>query len=303
MDRDIQALLSGVRHNGAEIGVDHWGPGGRDRGLVCVLTRSTGRSVAPDDFFVTSLANGAIRRANDGPHQQLDLVPIDLPTARDDLNWLVYLFAHECGHAFGLGDEYGEPETRKGGEFERFKGTDIVGSVVPEPSRPRHPAKGGRPNEIDARLAKWASWLRISHAAVVTGRPAPSGNELRLEVRAGANKFEVGQRVRLRQVLVRRNAEHLLDYHDPQRSGPLKVKARPGRHPPRARTRRGARGSRVPLAQIGTTVTAHVVAAPVIVYRPTRHPIPGYVKPTEVPVLSPLIATTSRRPTARSTEG
>ena len=31
-------------------------------------------------------------------------------------------------------------------------------------------------------------------------------------------------------------------------------------------------------------------AAPVIVYRPTRHPIPGHVEPTEVAVLSPLVA-------------
>ena len=42
-------------------------PTGRDRGLVCVLTRSSGRSSAPDDFFVASLGEGTRERASDGP--------------------------------------------------------------------------------------------------------------------------------------------------------------------------------------------------------------------------------------------
>ena len=44
------------------------------------------------------------------------------------------------------------------------------------------------------------------------------------------------------------------------------------------------------LADIGTTVMDDIDDAPVIVYRPTRHPIPGHVEPTEVAVLSPLVA-------------
>ncbi len=204
-----------------------------------MLTRSSGRSVAPDDFFVTSLANGERERASDGPEQQLDLVPIDLPKEGDDLNWLVFLFAHECGHTFGLGDEYGEGGAKKGERFERFEGTDSAWiESFPNLHARATLRKAGAPDEIDASLVKWASWLRVSHAAVVTALPAASGNELRLEVRAGADTFEVGERVRVRQRLLRRNADHLLDYRDPQRSGPLKVKARPGRHPPRPRTRR-----------------------------------------------------------------
>jgi hypothetical protein len=288
---DIQSLLSGLRHETTVIGADLWGVDGKDRGLVCVLTRSSGRSVAPDDFFVVSLANGKEERATDGPDQQLDLVPIDLPSEGDDLDWLVFLFAHECGHAFGLGDEYGERETKKGEVFERFEGTDTATiEAYPNLHARATLRKAGAPNEIDASLVKWASWLRISHAAVVTAQPTVSGTELRLEVRAGANRFEVGERMRVRQVLLRRNAEHLLEYHDPQRSGPLKVKARPDD------THLVLEADGVPaehesaLADIGTTVMNDVNAAPILVYRPSRHPIPGHVEPTEVAVLSPIVA-------------
>ena len=288
---EIQALLDGLRHNGAVIGSDHWGSVGRDRGLVCILTRSSGRSVAPDDYFVTSLANGKKERASDGPHQQLELVPIELPTEKDDLNWLVFLFAHECGHAFGLGDEYGEPETKKGEHFERFEGVDTA-AIEAYPNLQARPTlrKAGSPNEIDASLVKWASWLRISHAAVVTARPTVAGTELRLEVRAGATRFEIGERMRVRQMLLRRNAEHLLEYHEPLRSGPLKVKARPD-DTHLVLEPDGTPGEHESaLADIGTTVMDDIDDAPVIVYRPTRHPIPGHVEPTEVAVLSPLVA-------------
>ena len=292
---DIQALLDGLRHNGAVIGVDHWGSLGRDRGLVCVLTRSSGRSVAPDDFFVASLAKKKTReRAAHGPQRQLELVPIDLPKEGDDLNWLVFLFAHECGHAFGLGDEYGEPGAKKGGVFDRADETDTAEiEAFPNLHARETLRKAGAPNEIDASLVKWASWLRVSHAAVVTARPAASvtDNELRLEVRAGATRFGVGERVRVRQVLLRRNAEHLLEYRDPQRSGPLKVKARPPDDTHLVLEPDGAPGEHESaLADIGTTVMDDIDEAPVIVYRPTRHPIPGSVAPTEVAVLSPIVA-------------
>jgi hypothetical protein len=290
-DNDIQALLDGLRHNGNVIGPDHWGPDGQDRGLVCVLTRSSGRSLAPDDFFVAGLARNTKERANFGPHRQLNLVPIDLPKEGDDLDWLVLLFAHECGHAFGLGDEYGEKGTKKGEHFDQFEQTDTATiEAYPNLHARATLRKAGAPNEIDAALVKWASWLRISHAAVVTARPIVSANELRLEVRAGATRFGITDRVRIRQVLLRRNDEHLLEYHDPLRSGPLRVKARPddthlvlepdgepGEHESR-------------LADIGTTVMNDIDDAPIIVYRPTRHPIPGHVEPTEVAVLSPLVA-------------
>ncbi len=145
---DIQALLDGLRHNGAVIGVDHWGPAGRDRALVCVLTRSSGRSVAPDDFFAVrprTRYDGTKERAYHGPNRQLDLVPIELPKEDADLNWLVFLFAHECGHAFGLGDEYGERGAKKGGLFDRADDTDTAEHrSVPEPARAGHAAEGGR---------------------------------------------------------------------------------------------------------------------------------------------------------------
>ena len=288
---DIQSMLGGLRHGGAAIGAGLWGTAGKDRGLVCVLTRSSGRSVAPDDYFVTSLANGKKELATDGPDRQLDLVPIELPTEKDDLNWLVFLFAHECGHAFGLGDEYGESGAKKGEAFERFEGTDTATiEAYPNLQARATLRKAGSPDEIDATLVKWGSWLRISHAAVVTTQPTVAGTELRLEVRAGATRFEVGERMRVRQLLLRRNAEQLLEYRDPQRSGPLKVKARPDD------THLVLEADGVPaehesaLVDIGTTVMNDMNAAPIIVYRPTRHPIPGHVEPTEVAVLSPIVA-------------
>jgi hypothetical protein len=256
-----------------------------------VLTRSSGRSVAPDDYFVVSLANGKRELATNGPDRQLDLVPIELPSEGDDLDWLVFLFAHECGHAFGLGDEYGEAETKKGEVFERFEGTDTATiEAYPNLQARATLRKANAPDEIDASLVKWASWLRISHAAVVTAQPAVSGTELRLEVRAGATRFELGERMRVRQLLLQRNAEHVLEYRDPQRSGPLKVKARPD-DTHLVLEADGAPGEHESaLADIGTTVMSDINAAPIIVYRPTRHPIPGSVTPTEVAVLSPIVA-------------
>jgi hypothetical protein len=295
-NNDIHALLDGLRHNGTTIGLDHWGPTGRDRALVCVLTRSSGRSVASSDYFVASLAHGKTERASDAPHQQLELVPIELPKEGDDLNWLVYLFAHECGHAFGLGDEYGEGGIKKGDHFERFEEADATG-VEESPNlharatiRKVDPSDPDAANEIDASKIKWASWLRISHAAAVTTRPSVSGTELQLDVRSGALRFGDGERVRIRQVLLRRNAEHILEYNDPLRSGPLKVKRRPDDTHLVLEADGAPAIGETPLPHIGATVMTDVEAAPIIVYRPTRHPIPGSVQPTEVAVLSPLVA-------------
>ena len=138
-------------------------------------------------------------------------------------------------------------ETKKGERFERFEGTD----TAPIESYPNLHAratlrKAGAPDEIDASLVKWASWLRISHAAVVTARPrclrdraAARGTRA---ARHGSRSANACASVRCSCAAT---PNTLLEYLDPQRSGPLKVKARPGRHPPRPRTRRGARGTRV----------------------------------------------------------
>ena len=82
----------------------------------------------------------------------------------------------------------------------------------------------------------------------------------------------------------------MLEYRDPQRSGPLKVKARPDDTHLVLEADGAAAEHESALAAIGTTVMNDINAAPVIVYRPTRHPIPGHVTPTEVAVLSPLVA-------------
>jgi hypothetical protein len=149
--------------------------------------------------------------------------------------------------------------------------------------------KENAPNEIDAALVKWASWHRISEAAVLSDVPRTSSGELQLEVRAGATRFKEGERVRLRQLLLQRNDDHELVYSDPTRSGPLKVKTVPDDTHLVLEADGAPADGEAALADIGDTELNVFTNPPIIVYRPTRHPIPGFVEPTEVAVLSPLV--------------
>jgi hypothetical protein len=299
----IRDFLSGMRHDGATIGADLWGPNGKDRGLVCVLTRSSGRSVAQDDFFVVSVAHSETELVSDRPSGLVELLPIELPEPGDDLDWLVYLFAHECGHAFGLGDEYGESAPTRRRKFERASGDDTDG-IEQSPNLHAAVTLELGPGQIDATRIKWASWLRIADAAVVATAPMVAGSTATLEVRDGAAaRFAEGERVRVRQRLLHRNERHDLVYRAPVRSGPLKVKERPDSGHLVVESDGAPAEGETALADLGTIFATN---PHVIVYKPTRHPIPGHVEPTEVPVLSPLvrvhIATTDKPLNAKPDE-
>ena len=140
----------------------------------------------------------------------------------------------------------------------------------------------------------WSSGRRGCAFARGRRHRPPRGLRHRQRVAArgawGATRFGVGERVHVRQVLLRRNAEHSARVPRPATQRATKVKSLAGRHQPRPRTRRRNRRDESALADIGTTVMDDIDEAPVIVYRPTRHPIPGSVAPTEVAVLSPIVA-------------
>jgi hypothetical protein len=300
---DLRDFLGGMRLGGNQ--VPFWGEHGKDRALVCMLTRSSGRSVASDDFFVCSLAHRTFDSAELAGGTGMRVSPIELPDPQsEDLDWLTYLFAHECGHAFSLGDEYGESDIDKTSTFastqddeapfiERFPNLTAMATL-----------RVGTSQEIDAGRVKWGQWLRIADAGVLDGAPTVAGTRATVRIRDGqARRFAVDDHVRLRKRLCRRNADNELGYRAFITSGRLKVVGRPD-------TDTVVVEAEAPL-ELGEAVFAdfNVIFAAgegSFLFKPTRQKMPGNIDPVEVPVMSPLLTShlsTKDRPLNVSGDG
>lgn len=286
-ERDLRAFLGGLRHGADVIGANLWGEHGKDRALVCLLTRSTGRSVAMEDFFVCSLAHGARDDLEDARIGAVRISPFELPDAEvDDLDWLTNLFAHECGHAFGLGDEYGESDIDDKSPFASTQDSEAP-FIERFPNLAALATLRVGTNEIDASRVKWGHWLRITDAVEVVGAPAVAGTRATVEIRAGQpQKFAVGANVRLRKRLCRRNAEGELAYRAHVSSGRLRVAERPDATHVVVEADGAPTTGETPLADFTTVFAA---GEGTILFTPTRQKMPGHVDPVEVTVMSPLV--------------
>ncbi len=114
---DLDELLDAITYKGKPpppgsppppFGSAIWGPKGKDRGLVCLLSRSRayGGGELPEYFTASIGSDVMLPSSQDGPRWRVDQKPapsapflLAAATAR--------VVAHECGHSLGLGDEYG----------------------------------------------------------------------------------------------------------------------------------------------------------------------------------------------------
>jgi IgA Peptidase M64 len=212
-----ESLADFVEHlkfvNRFEIGSRAWHhESGKDRRLVCFVCQSEKIGGAATPFVVTGgVAAPFFFTASTGKSDAVTVKPaklgngLDLVTPPMGVSFSApvvgSVVAHECGHAFGLGDEYG----------------DLRLGVSPPPRDFNHPNlqqeaaivfPPGPPRVFDADKILWL-WPRINKAGVLAGPPDdqgnPQANKLLVRLRAGHGKpFANGDLVRIRKVPVRK---------------------------------------------------------------------------------------------------
>ncbi|WIX99848.1 hypothetical protein QRX60_38225 [Amycolatopsis mongoliensis] len=178
-DNDFNKFLDALRGPDDDVLPAGLWSTGKDRNRVVVLCRSSRygglasrRKVSDDSTGLTVGVSLAARpfhrvRLNDGGNG-FDLKPDDIPT---DVFYGVWLtVAHELGHSFGLGDEYGgktaAPTPLK---IRQVRATPNV------QDRASLSADGTPAGAIDTSKIKWAEWPRIAKAGVLkNGMTAPA---------------------------------------------------------------------------------------------------------------------------------
>ena len=155
--------------------------------VVCFSTIPDARALAVRPVVMTTrddLASWHVQAATGHPGLVLVADEGRLPA---DLWPVGRTLAHELGHKFGLGDEYGEHK-------EKLTGAPDYPNLQSE-SDIRDPVT----NKLRGQAILW-SWHRIAHAALIEQPIVPSGSNFEIPVRSGhANPFKAGQRVLLRQ--------------------------------------------------------------------------------------------------------
>ncbi|MEU5261517.1 hypothetical protein [Amycolatopsis sp. NPDC021455] len=178
-DNDFNKFLDALRGEDDDVLPAGLWSTGKDRNRVVVLCRSSRhgglasrRKVSDDSTGITVGVSLAARqfhqvRLNDGGNG-FDLKPDDIPT---DVFYAVWLtVAHELGHSFGLGDEYGGRTTAPTPlKIRQVRATPNV------QDRASLSADGTPGGPIDVGKIKWAEWPRIAKAGVLkNGMTAPA---------------------------------------------------------------------------------------------------------------------------------
>lgn len=197
-DEDLNGFLDGfVDKKNRALGT-LWTTG-KDKDLVVIVCRSSrdggvngSRRVSKTEFGRTigvTMAERPFHQLEANPQNDgFDLVPDTIPT---DVFYSLWLnTAHELGHSFGLGDEYG--------------------SIVAPPTKVELSDAAARPNiaprdvvapggVIDVTKIKWAGWQRIAKAGATLGTTGPDSGPYTVAL-VGAQKigFRKGDAVRLR---------------------------------------------------------------------------------------------------------
>jgi hypothetical protein len=108
--------------------------------------------------------------------------------------------AHECGHAFGLGDEYGDGEGTDPAYGPAVSLDPNLQAKSEITSTTTDPATGTKKTVFDkTKQIKWL-WPRVIKAGVLDGTPKRSGTGFRVQLRKGHGRaFRVGDMVWFRE--------------------------------------------------------------------------------------------------------
>jgi hypothetical protein len=190
----FRAMISKLSKSGDVVGTT-WVEWGKDEGLVCVIARNSrlGGMQSGDGYFSISVRaefDQAVQAA--APLRGIDLVNMALPQGSplpvDEM--IPVIVAHEVGHAFGLGEEYGDGAGRTLPAHREIEMSDAANA---------QPASQVHTPTVDPARIKW-DWPRLSAAGKLTAEPEPTGTGaffVHLEVGHRA-QFALGDAVKLR---------------------------------------------------------------------------------------------------------
>jgi hypothetical protein len=195
----IKAFVENLQFNGFPIGSTWEEQSGPDFGRVCFVCHSskTGGTAVRAYFAAgTGQAAGArVTAATTTPG--MDVVPRPIDTS---FSVPIYtsVVSHECGHALGLGDEYGGGDTFDVNVHSIPDGPNLQVDTLLAPT---DPATGLR--SFDTGKIKWL-WPRVTKAGVLIAQPDFQGDpdpvEFLIRLSAGDGKaFAKDDLVRIRQ--------------------------------------------------------------------------------------------------------
>lgn len=195
----FRKFVENLTFGGFPIG-DRWKTGAPDFSLVsllCLTDRQSGAEVGDKVFAAGTGRNESRVSLKKAPDSGLQIVTA--PVISTHRHLMASVFSHELGHAFGLGDEYGD-----GGGASLTDGSDVnpfqpnvqaKTEIAPAPAAPATVAA------YDSTKIRWA-WPRITKAGVLTrkieaGDVTTAGIRVPLKKRHGRN-FAVGDVVRFK---------------------------------------------------------------------------------------------------------
>ena len=194
-DADFNAFLQNLKKPDLTALGGQWHSGGKDEGSIVILCRmrhfgGANRSRVPSGHAICGGLGreSTYRMAPVAPGQQKVLVPDAVPAASELV--LHLRMAHELGHSFTLGDEYGTG---------RLPAAKVPIADARSNVQSRVSVVDGA-GVLDETKIKWAHWPRILKAGVLAAATPPApGATFVVDLDPGhAKPFAVGDVVRLR---------------------------------------------------------------------------------------------------------
>jgi hypothetical protein len=203
-DNDFNKFLDALRGENDEVLPTGLWTTGKDRNRVVVICRTShhgglaaNRKVSDTSSGITvavALADRQFHQIKQSTHDSgFDLKPDDIPT---DVFFAVWLtVAHELGHSFGLGDEYGgrttAPTAPQINQVRLQPNVQDRASIV---------VSGPSGDTIDVGKIKWSDWPRIEKAGLLrNGLTPPVGGRFTVDlVDVKASRLQPGDVVKFR---------------------------------------------------------------------------------------------------------